>query len=80
MIEIVRRSDIITSLRLKKRISQDADILISPNVLGLHWSEFGKFDDLLESGRDAAENALKSVMDARPTEDHIFYNLFNCIR
>ena len=80
MIEIVRRSDIITSLRLKKRISQDADILISPNVLGLHWSEFGKFDDLLQSGRDAAENALRSVMDVRPKEDHIFYNLFNCIK
>ena len=80
MIEIVRRSDIITSLRLKKRMSQDADILIRPNVLGLHWSEFGKFDDLLQSGRDAAENALKSVMDVRPNKDHIFYNLFNCIK
>ena len=45
MIEIVRRSDIITSLRLKKRISQDADILLRPNVLGLHWSEFPKLDD-----------------------------------
>ena len=61
-------------------MSQDADILIRPNVLGLHWNEFGKFDDLLQSGRDAAENALKSVMDVRPKEDHIFYNLFNCIK
>ena len=61
-------------------MSQDADILIRPNVLGLHWSEFGKFDDLLQSGRDAAENALKSVMDVRPNKDHIFYNLFNCIK
>ena len=48
MIEIVRRSDIITGLRLKERISQDADILIRPNVFGLHWSEFGRFDDLIK--------------------------------
>ena len=66
MIEIVRRSDIITSLRLSERIAQDADILIRPDVLGLHWSEFRKFDDLLKSGRDAAEKALKSVTDLNP--------------
>ena len=35
MIEIVRRSDIITGLRLKERIAQDADILIRPNVFAL---------------------------------------------
>ena len=79
MIEIVRRSDMITSLRLKERIAQDADILIRPDVLGLHWSEFGKFDDLLKNGRDAAEKALKSVTDLNPKEDYIYYDLFTCL-
>ena len=79
MIEIVRRSDMITSLRLKERIAQDADILIRPDVLGLHWSEFGKFDELLKNGRDAAEKALKSVTDLNPKEDHIYYDLFTCL-
>ena len=79
MIEIVRRSDMITSLRLKERIAQDADILIRPNVLGLHWSEFGKFDELLKNGRDAAEKALKSVTDLNPKEDHTYYDLFTCL-
>ena len=36
MIEIVRRSDIITSLRLSERIAQDADILIRPDLSLIH--------------------------------------------
>ena len=80
MIEIVRRSDIITSLKLKERIAQDADILIRPDVLGLHWSEFGKFDDLLKSGREAAAKTLKSITDLCPKEDHIYYDLFKCLK
>ena len=80
MIEIVRRSDIITSLKLKDRIAKDADILIRPDVLGLHWSEFGKFDDLLKSGRDAAAKTLKSITDLCPKEDHIYYDLFKCLK
>ena len=80
MIEIVRRADIITSLRLKERISQDADILIRPDVMGLHWSEFGKFDHLLKSGRDAAEKALQSILKIRPNVDHIYYDLFTSLK
>ena len=80
MIEIVRRADIITSLRLKDRISQDADILIRPDVLGLHWSEFGKFDHLLKSGRDAAEKTLESILKMSPNDDHIYYDLFTSLK
>ena len=80
MIEIVRRADIITSLRLKERMSQDADILIRPDVMGLHWSEFGKFDHLLKSGRDAAEKALQSILKMRPNEGHIYYDLFTSLK
>ena len=80
MIEIVRRSDIITGLRLKERISQDADILIRPNVFGLHWSEFGRFDDLIKCGQDAANKELESVKNSRLEEGHIYYDLFTSIR
>ncbi|OUW80432.1 MAG: hypothetical protein CBD77_00295 [bacterium TMED217] len=80
MIEIVRRADIITSLRLKERISKDADILIRPDVLGLHWSEFGKFDYLLDSGRDAAKRALDSLVKTPPDADHIYYDLFRSLK
>ena len=80
MIEIVRRSDIITGLRLKKRISQDADILIRPNVFGLHWSEFGRFDDLIKCGKDAANKELESLRRSPPEEEHIYYDLFASIK
>ena len=80
MIEIVRRSDIITGLRLKERISQDADILIRPNVFGLHWSEFGRFDDLIKCGRDAAYKAIESIRQSPLEEGHIYYDLFASIK
>ena len=80
MIEIVRRSDIITGLRLKERISKDADILIRPNVFGLHWSEFGRFDDLIKCGQDAAYKALESIRQSPLEEGHIYYDLFASIK
>ena len=80
MIEIVRRADIITSLRLKEKISNEADILIRPDVLGLHWSEFDRFDHLLESGRNAAEKTLESIVKMSPNKDHIYYDIFRSLK
>tara|TARA_B100000424_G_scaffold271255_1_gene273211 strand:- start:3447 stop:4349 length:903 start_codon:yes stop_codon:yes gene_type:complete len=80
MIEIVRRSDIITGLRLKEKISQDADILIRPDVFGLHWSEFGRFDDLIKCGKEAANKTLESLRQSPPEEGHIYYDLFASIK
>ena len=79
MIEIVRRSDIITGLRLKERISQDADILISRMFLGFTGLN-GRFDDLIKCGQDAANKALESVKNSRLEEGHIYYDLFTSIR
>ena len=61
-------------------MSQDADILIRPDVMGLHWSEFGKFDHLLKSGRDAAEKTLESILKMSPNDDHIYYDLFTSLK
>ena len=80
LIEIVRRADIITSMRLKEKISKEADILIRPEVLGLHWSDFKEFDKLIECGRVAAENTVQTILKSRPEKSHIYYNLFASIK
>ena len=80
LIEIVRRADIITSMRLKEKISKEADILIRPEVLGLHWSDFKEFDKLIECGRLAAENTVQTILKSRPEKSHIYYNLFASIK
>ena len=58
MIDIMKRSETITSLALKTKLASEADILIRPDVLGLHWSEFDQFDQLFENGQKAAQEAL----------------------
>jgi len=75
MIEIIKRADIISSLKLKDRMAKDADILIQPDVLGLHWSEFGKFDDLIENGRKAASESLDLLLERIQRDNNVLYQL-----
>ena len=64
MIEIMRRSDIITSLKLKAKLSSEADILVKPNVAGIHWSDFENFNKLLYSGKSAMEKILNRLKNS----------------
>jgi len=61
IIEILKRSEKITSLRLKSKLSKKADFLIRPDTFGLHWSDFGKFDELIESGKIVAKSNIKKL-------------------
>ena len=64
MIEIMRRSDIITSLKLKAKLSSEADILVKPDVAGIHWSDFENFNKLLYSGKSATEKILNRLKNS----------------
>ena len=64
MIEIMRRSDIITSLKLKAKLSNEADILVKPDVAGIHWSDFENFNKLLYSGKSAMEKILNRMKNS----------------
>ena len=65
MIEIMRRSDIITSLKLKAKLSNEADILVRPNVAGIHWSDFENFNKLLTNGKNAMEKVLNRLKNSK---------------
>jgi NTE family protein len=55
------RSDIITSNRLKARLASDADFVIRPDTMGLHWSKFDSGEILLENGKRAARAKLSRL-------------------
>ena len=80
MIEIMRRSDIITSLRLKNNLSRQADILVKPEVSGIHWSDFDNFDKLLECGKNAMSKSLETLKNLEPRKDNIYYKLCSSLR
>ena len=56
-------------------MAKDADILIQPDVLGLHWSEFGKFDDLIKNGRKAASEGLNCLLERIRRDNNVLYQL-----
>jgi NTE family protein len=61
MLEIMTRSERITSLHLTAAMVRQADFVIRPDVMGLHWSQFEMFDQLLANGIAAAEQVLDSL-------------------
>ena len=70
MISITQRAEIITSNRLKAKLAQEADFVIRPDTLGIHWSDFEKFDVLMEQGKLAVEGSiqpLKKMINQKPT-------------
>ena len=75
LVEIIRRSDIITSLMLRGCMANDADILIRPDVLDMHWSDFGKFDELLKNGRKAASECLDIILSRIERDNNVLYRL-----
>ncbi|MFL3007919.1 MAG: patatin-like phospholipase family protein [Candidatus Neomarinimicrobiota bacterium] len=64
IMKIMKRSETITSLRLKSTLSKKADFLIRPNTMGLHWSEFDKFEGLLDCGKISVIENLKKIRSA----------------
>ena len=55
------RSDIITSNRLKSRLVSDADLVIRPDTMGLHWSRFDAGEILLENGRREGKKQISKL-------------------
>lgn len=75
MIEIMRRADMVTSLRLKSELAQKADFVIKPETLGLHWSDFHQFDKLLENGRTAAKQSIEPLKRMIDQKKSLLYKL-----
>jgi NTE family protein len=57
-----------THRALRELQLREADLVIRPEVGGLHWSEFGRFEEAIAAGRSAAERAasrLKALAASR---------------
>jgi len=77
IIEIINRAERITSQYYTNLLSQRADFLIRPDVLGLHWSAFNKYDLLVENGTDAAEDKIIDLKNAIKYHKSLRYRLFH---
>ena len=57
-VEILFRSDSITSAELRKLQLSFADVVIAPKVGRFHWSDFSKPEQCVREGEIAAQNAI----------------------
>ena len=57
-VDILFRSDSITSAELRKLQLSFADVVITPKVGRFHWSDFSKPEQCIREGEIAAQNAI----------------------
>ena len=60
-VEIIFRSDSITSAELRKLQLSFADVLITPKVGRFHWSDFSKHEQCIREGEIAAQDAISEL-------------------
>jgi len=75
MLEIIKRSDLISNRRLSELNLKNADYVISPDVLGLHWSEYDQFPLLVENGVIAAEKEISFLKEKLKKEGNLLYKM-----
>jgi NTE family protein len=77
IIEIITRAERITTQYYTDMLSNESDFLIRPDVLGLHWSAFNKFDILVENGINAAKENIVELKNAVKYRKSLRYRLFH---
>lgn len=77
IIEIITRAERITSQYYTDMLAKESDFLIRPDVLGLHWSEFNKYDILVENGMNAANEKIVELKETIKYRKSLRYRLFH---
>lgn len=60
---ILQRAEEVTFNVLTEKDVTDADIVIRPDVEGIHWSQFDQFDPILKSGKLAGDTMLPKIQE-----------------
>jgi NTE family protein len=58
---IVLRTNDISRFALSRMQLREADVVISPDVSGIHWSDFGHLEDCLRAGEEATRAKLDEI-------------------
>ena len=58
---LMMRSEQLSQRALARHQALLADFVFYPDVMDLHWSQFGSFDELLQNGREEAENRMAEL-------------------
>jgi len=62
-LDIVLRTNEICQFTLGQLQLEEADIVIRPDLQGIHWSDFGRIEDCLRAGEEAARKMMTRIRD-----------------
>jgi NTE family protein len=60
-LDIVLRTYDICQYTLTQWQLRDADVVLRPDVSGIHWSDFGHLEDCLQAGQEAVREKIKEI-------------------
>jgi NTE family protein len=60
-LEVMFRADEITNYRLNEFHLETADVIVRPKMGDTHWADFGRLDELIRLGEEAAEEKLGDI-------------------
>ena len=76
-VDILFRSELMTSAELRRLQVSTADIIINPKVGNVHWSNFSKPEKCIEAGEVAAKNIIQEIKTKlKQTERNWWEKLF----
>jgi NTE family protein len=77
IIEIITRAERITSQYYTDMLAESADFLFRPDVMGLNWSAFDRYDELLQNGIREAERKITILKKKIKYRNSLRYRLFH---
>jgi NTE family protein len=76
VVDIIFRSNSILSYQYKQMLLDYADVVISPNVGEVHWSDFQNVRPLVAEGERAAQQMLPQILQLFERKQSIWRRLF----
>jgi len=77
ILDIITRVDTIRGINQTEQEIQRADFCIHPDVKNAHWSEFYRFEEFIQAGIDAANEALPEIREKVCVSDNFFHTIFS---
>ncbi len=74
-IEIVLRADDITRDKLNRLLLEKCDVVITPDVGSIHWADFGRVDECIRKGYEAAKDKAAQIKEKTKAEMSLWKSL-----
>lgn len=62
-IEVILRADVLTREKLSSLMLKDCDVVITPSLQSIHWANFGRLDECIQRGYEAARGKIEEIRE-----------------